>query len=538
MSLKEFARKRFLIVDELDSFRFATKKTLMDLDLKLIDTATNAQSVVAGFQNVNYDVILCNYELGKGKKNGQELLEELRHHKLLKFNSLFFIVTGEVEKNKVMGTIENEPDGYLVKPVTPQELQMRLSKALKMKEALRLINTAIDEGDYTAALAYCDRKLAEDSKYTQRVLRTKAWLLVKTGDLDAAQAVYELALTSSDAAWANYGLARVHIQRKRYQEAEALLNKIIAEFPGQVEALDLLADIKRRIGKTDEAQKLVERAINLSPNSLVRQKQHADLCLANNDPNGALESYRKVVKLGDHSVYAKPEQYFQFAKVLTEQAASENAPENSAALKEAMELLNKSKRRFESIPFIEQQATLASANLKAILGETEEAQAILNTLLPGSTPPDLDSQTFQIAAEVYAQLGDNNRAEELLEHAADIAEGDFVRISSIYDQLNSKITLEDRQQAASMNKQGIKLYEAGNVEAAAAQLRKALPLTPRHISLNLNLIQVLLKLHKKTGDQSLLADVEKCFHKVRHMPKEHREYKRFAFLKKQFEGRR
>ena len=103
MSLKEFARKRFLIVDELDAFRFATKKTLMELELKMIDTATNAQSVVAGFQNVNYDVILCNYELGKGKKNGQELLEELRHHKLLKFNSLFFIVTGEVEKNKVMG---------------------------------------------------------------------------------------------------------------------------------------------------------------------------------------------------------------------------------------------------------------------------------------------------------------------------------------------------------------------------------------------------------------------------------------------------
>ena len=95
MSLEEYSKKRFLIVDELDSFRFSTKKMLLALGIKLIDTMTTGQQVMSGFQNVDYDVILCNFDLGKGK-NGQELLEELREKQLLKFTSLFFIVSAEV----------------------------------------------------------------------------------------------------------------------------------------------------------------------------------------------------------------------------------------------------------------------------------------------------------------------------------------------------------------------------------------------------------------------------------------------------------
>ena len=189
MSLEEYSKKRFLIVDELDTFRFSTKQTLKSLGLKLIDTASSAQEVIAGFQNVNYDVILCNYELGT-RKNGQELLEELRYRKLLKFTGLFFIISAVVEKSKVMGTIENEPDGYLVKPIPPQDLEQRLAKALQMQEAMRPIYTAIDEGDYHSAIAYCDHRIAEQDRYLARCLKTKAWLLTKIGDLALAQDVY------------------------------------------------------------------------------------------------------------------------------------------------------------------------------------------------------------------------------------------------------------------------------------------------------------------------------------------------------------
>jgi len=538
MSLEEFSKKRFLIVDELDSFRFSTKKTLKSLGLKLVDTASTAQTVINGFQNVNYDVVLCNYELGKGK-NGQELLEELRYRKLLKFTGLFFIISAEVEKGKVMGTIENEPDGYLVKPITPQDLKTRLSKALIMKEAMRIIDVAIDDGDYHSAIAYCDRKIGEKDRYLSRCMKTKGWLLTKVGELDQAKEVYESVLQSNDFSWAEYGLAKVEIKKKDYEQAEKLLNHIISKDPQQVEAMDLLAEIYRRENKPDQAQTMIKQAIKLSPNALARQKELADLCIETNQPEGAIEAFRNVVKLGEQSVYAKPDQYFDFACFLADSAKDEEDPNNNPMLKEAFELLNQSKKRFASNAHIEDQAKLMSASVNAIVGNQAQAQEIYDSVMTQHERSDeLDAKSLQIAAQAVFSLGKQEQAEQLLEQAADIAGDDKELITDIYDQLSKGVTSESRERAAQMNKKGIKLYAEDRVGQAAEELRAAIPLTPRHISLNLNLAQVLLKLHKQSPAPKLLKETEQCLHKVRHIPKHHKEFKRYQYLVRQFEDRR
>ncbi|MDX1452352.1 MAG: tetratricopeptide repeat protein [Oleiphilaceae bacterium] len=538
MSLEDYAKKRFLIVDELENFRFSTKNTLMSLGCKLVDTASNAQGVVSGFQNVNYDVILCNYELGKGK-NGQELLEELRLKRLLKFTGLFFIISAEVERGKVMGTIENEPDGYLVKPVKPSDLRDRLVKALKMKDAMFDIDNAIDEGDYHSAIAYCDKKIADKDRYAVRCFKTKAWLLQKIGDWAQARSVYESVLKSNDYTWAQYGLARIYIKQKRYDEAEQLLNDIIAKDPDQVEAMDLLTEILRKKGDAEGAQQMVEQAINLSPNSLHRQLAYAELCQTNNKPEQAVEAFRKVVKLGEQSVYAKPQHYFEFSDFLAKEGAKTDDPAFSAKSIEAFELLNKCTKRFSNIDEIKEQSQLVAANVHAILGDEEKARTILNEILGSDDNdlPELDPETFRVAAQALETLGEADRAEKLLEHAADLATTNTDLMSDIYDQLNQSIGTEARQQAAKINKLGIKLYNDGKIEEAAKELKRAIPLTPRHISLNLNLVQVLLKLHRRNGDESLLKEIHSYLHKVRHIPSHHKEYPRYEYLKNQLAER-
>jgi tetratricopeptide (TPR) repeat protein len=531
MSLEEFAKKRFLIVDELESFRFSTKKTLMTFGLKMVDTATSAQNVVSGFQNVNYDVILCNYDLGKGK-NGQELLEELRYKKLLKFSSLFFIVTAEVDRSKVMGTVENEPDGYLVKPIAPNDLKQRLSKALKMKEAMKAIDTAIDEGDYHSSIAYCDEKIAEKGSYVLRCMKTKAWLLSKLGHIDEARELYEGILKSNDFTWAEYGLARILIRRKHYEEAEKLLRAIIKKDPDQVEALDLLALVLQRQEKTKDAQATVEKAISRSPNSLHRQKQFAELCAENEDNNTAIEAYQKMMKLSEQSVYAKPQHCFDFANYLADVAKDqEGETGNNPRVKEALELLDESVKRFSDIPNIEEQSKLVAANVNATIGNADEANTLLNELLGEEQKADnLSAKSLKLAAQALTTLGDEDKAELFLEKAADLAKEDSELVEGIYTQLNQGIGTETRKQAALINKQGIRLYNDKKIQEAADELKRALPLTPRHISLNLNLAQVLLRLYKRTAEVSLLKEVDDYLHRVRHIPRHHKEYLRYQYL--------
>jgi len=537
MSLEEYSKKRFLIVDELDSFRFSTKKTLKELGIKLVDTASSAQKVVTGFENINYDVVLCNYDLGRGR-NGQELLEELRFRKLLKFTGLFFIISAEVEKGKVMGTVENEPDGYLVKPVTPKALKDRLLKSLKMKDAMRSIDVAIDEVDYKAAISYCDRKIAQKGGFLVRCLRTKAWLLTKTGDLVEAKEVYKSILKSNNFAWAEYGLAKIAVKQKEFKQAISLLESIISKDPYQLEAMDLLAEIYKRQKNIPEAQILVKKAISLSPNALLRQKELANLCIANNQEGDAIDAFRKMIKLGDQSIYAKPEQYFDFANFLAKTSKDDDSPETTPHVKEAFELVQKSTKRFSTQVYINDQSKLVSANIHATIGNIDEAQSIFDEVMHRevNSTTTLDAKSIQIAASTLSSLGKSHDAEVLLEQAADLAEGNDELVSSIYDQLNFEVTNENKKQAAQMNKQGIKLYTEGSIEHAANTLREALPLTPRHISLNLNLAQVLLRLCKTNKDSALLKEVGDYLHKVRHTPKHHKEFKRYEYLLKQFEN--
>lgn len=538
MSLEAYSKKRFLIVDELDTFRFSTKKALMNMGLEKVDTAETAQKVITGFKNVNYDVVLCNYELGKGK-NGQELLEELRYKKLLKFTGLFYIVSAEVETSKVMGTIENEPDGYLVKPVKPNELEARLAKALEMKDAMRDIDMAIDDGDYHSAIAFCDRQINEKSRYTIRCMKTKAWLLGKTGELDRAKAVYETVLQANDYLWAQYGLAKILINKKDYSEAETILKSIIENDGKQVEAMDLLAKIYKKLRKNQDAQKMVEKAISVSPNSLLRQQELAHLCVENNQAEGAMNAFRKMVKLGDQSVYAKPEQYYEFADYLADTVKDNDDPNRTNQAQEAFELLNKSKKRFSGVDHIEEKAKLMAASVNATLGNIEEAKELFDSVMADEDRdlPKLDPNAYQLAAQALTSMGQTEEAESMLEQAADMAKGNDALVSDIYDQLNGGITIENRQKAMLINKKGIKLYNEGKTKEAASELRMAIPLTPRHISLNLNLAQVLLREHKETQDANLLKEVRDYLHKVRHIPIEHKEYKRFEYLQKQFKER-
>jgi tetratricopeptide (TPR) repeat protein len=538
MALEEYAKKRFLIVDKLDTFCFSTKKTLKELGLKLVDTANSAQKVITGFENINYDVVLCNYDLGKGK-NGQELLEELRYRKLLKFTGLFFIVSAEVEKDKVMGTVENEPDGYLVKPVIPKDLINRLKKSLKMKDAMRQIEAAIDEGDYLSAIQYCDRKIAEKDPYTSRAFKTKAWLYGKTGQLDLAKAIYEGILSQQDYLWAEYGLAKTFFKLKDYPQAESSLKRILEKDPEQLEALDLLAEISKKQQNYVAAQAYLKKAITLSPNALLRQKELAEVCVLNKDDKDAFEAFKKMHKLSEQSVYAKPEQYFDYANFLIDQAKKHpKTALNTSQTKQAFELTESIKKRFSTHPNIQDQSKLATAHIHLSLGNEEEAQALIDSVLKEEHINDLDTRTLKIASSVIKASGNTKLAEQLLEKAADKAENDPSLIAEIYEQLNRDITTEERKEAALKNKAGIQHYTNNELEQAVAILHQALVITPRHISLNLNLIQVLLKLYKQTKDEFHLNEVNALLKKIRHIPEDHKEHRRYQFLNKKLANER
>lgn len=242
-------------------------------------------------------------------------------------------------------------------------------------------------------------------------------------------------------------------------------------------------------------------------------------------------------KLSDQSVYAKPEQYFEYANFLINQA--NKTPEtalNSTQTKQAFELAESVKKRFSTQPNIRDQSKLATAQIHIAIGNEEQAQALIDSVLKDEHLEDLDARTLKLASSVLKANGNSDLSETLLEKAADIIENDPILIAEIYEQLNKDITHEHRKLAALKNKAGIQFYTNNELEQSANLLRQALKMTPRHISLNLNLIQVLLKLHKQSKDEKYLNEVNSLLKKIRHIPEDHKENRRYQFFKKRFEA--
>ncbi len=111
-----FGSLAYLVIDDFENFRLSMRHMLRGCGADNIELVAHARPAVEYCTYNHVDVVLCDYNLGDGM-NGQHILEELRHKKLLKRTSLFLLVTSESSREMVMGARENPPDAYLTKPI-------------------------------------------------------------------------------------------------------------------------------------------------------------------------------------------------------------------------------------------------------------------------------------------------------------------------------------------------------------------------------------------------------------------------------------
>jgi CheY-like chemotaxis protein len=67
----DFKHKNILVIDDLADFRRGIKKMLESAGAKHIDDAEDGETAIKEMQGKAYDIILCDYNLGPGKKDGQ-----------------------------------------------------------------------------------------------------------------------------------------------------------------------------------------------------------------------------------------------------------------------------------------------------------------------------------------------------------------------------------------------------------------------------------------------------------------------------------
>lgn len=528
---KTYKKLKFLIVDDFESFRMSVKQMLRSFGVEHIDVSGNGKDAVQKCTFERYDIVLCDHNMGEGQ-TGQQVLEELRFHKRLKRTSLFILVTAETSKEVVIGTKECQPDGYIAKPITKAVLQKRMDALILQRQALLPINKELDLENYPKAITLCTQEINKGSRYKSWCHKTLAHLYYQTGDYQHAQKIYDDILSKREIAWARLGLGKVKMGQQQYPEAIEQFKKLINDNKDYVEAYDQLSDAYEKIGKRKEAQIILQQATSISPLAIPRQQHLGELCTVNQDLEGAISAYKATVKYSNHSVHDSADNYLNLGRSLSDSSEGNDTEKSKEYADEAIEILDKAVKKYNSNS-VKVSACLIQTRVHHGQNNEEASKASFATAESLIDESSIDPGTGIEFAKTLYRLGKTEHAEKVLHTLAQRFENDQHILSSIEELLDEPVGLRQKMKARELNKKGISFFEEGLLTKAIDTFKDALKEAPKHPALNLNLVQVALKsFENTTPDKVEIEHLKQYLDNVKHIPSQHRQYKRLISLTK------
>ena len=510
-----YGRLRALIVDDYAGMRSALKMTLSNFGIAKIDLASSAAEVIFKVQNTEYDVFLCDFNLGEGR-DGQQLLEELRHRGLIRLKTVFIMVTAESVYEKVVATAELAPDDYMIKPFSAEAMRNRLESIQRRKLAFERVYACYENHDLAGAIAGCDKIISETPKYLIDALRFKGESLNALGRFAEAEALYQQIIAMRAIPWARLGQAKALHQQKKNEEAEAVLNELLDQTPELVAAYDMLSDV--RLAKEDPAgaQAALQAGAGISSRTVRRQQKLGNLAMENGDLETAQAAYATAIEKGQNSVFITPTDYGNLCRAQMEQG-NPNA---------AMETLRKGKLALQGSPEGKLTSAVVQSMVHTHAGRSVEANkaldeaarlrsegarvdgALMLDLAKGCLAQGRHEEADSIVSEVARNAHDSEsmlaKAKQLYEEAGRAEEGAKVLAAA---------TVEVRKR----NNEGVMLAHKGDFDTAIERLLGACEMAPYNPRILMNGIWVILRSIEQRGmdeeklrkAKDLLAEVER-----------------------------
>jgi tetratricopeptide (TPR) repeat protein len=525
----DWADKNYLVVDDFVGIRQLLRESLRNLGAKNIDQASSGGEAMALLTKIRYDVVLCDYNLGEGK-NGQQVLEEARLRHLLLPSSVWLMVSAEKSVESVMGAAEHQPDAYLIKPITEGVLLTRLNRVWHKKQVFKMIDQAYVEKDYLRAAKLCDAQIEVSKVHEIELLRMKAALMLKSGEPEKAREAYERVMQEREYQWAKAGLAKIRMANGEFEQARQIFQGVIADNRYYIDAYDQLALAYQNMGRTEEACTILERATQLSPNSVMRQRSLGQICLKLGNVGMAEKAFRKCIAIGEYSIMKTPDAYLGLARVC--------GLKNET--KEALQLLLLAQREF-STDQIQLRAKITEGMVYHESGDFRRARKAGDELeeLLSMNPERPDTSTCLDMATLLFAVGVKESPVELLCYVIKNNHDNALLlddVQQIFDKARmseegSALIRSSRKEASDMMNQGVLLWKTGKLPEAVDWMRHARAALPNNLRILFNAAQILIS-HMQTHsyDAALSAETTEV---LLHVDKVQPGQQRFAQLMEQ-----
>ena len=317
--MQENANLAVLVIDPNPGMRTSLQNMLGLAGITKVEHAVNAGTAIRQLQQRAFDIILCEYDLASGAgegQDGQQLLEDLRQHRLITPSTIFIMLTSEAERDKVVSAAELAPTDYILKPFTVDLISTRIKRALDRRGALLPAWQLAAQGRLREAITACADGAQAQPRFAADFARVRAELHTTLGEHPEAAAVYRDVLAERPVGWAALGLARALLALGQPDDARAILEELLAANPRLMAGYDLLARCLEADGEPALAQSVLADAVAISPHVVQRLRTLGDLALATGDMAVAEASFRQVVARARYSAFRDPEDHVSLVRTL------------------------------------------------------------------------------------------------------------------------------------------------------------------------------------------------------------------------------
>lgn len=497
-----YEKLKVLIVDPQRPFQVMMKGILTNFGVKKIDLADNGEIAVRMCRNQSFNLLLVEYNLGTSK-NGRQLLEELRTLRLIKPDALFIVISGETNRAAVLGTMEMEPDDYIIKPFSQRLLDNRLQKAWLKRHVMSSIHFSLQKNEPKRAIQACKKLIRDKNRYRSFCIQIMTKLLCDVGEYDEAVAVLKAILKDRDLIWAQINLARAYLGLGQFEESHSLLKSVLLKQTNNVEAIDLLAENLLQNGNSILAQETLRRSISISPHSIKRHYQMIKIATINDDYIAIKDCYSKILLLSRRSVHAGADKLCNYLRSII--VAVKHCEEKNDIYRLQSELTNALQRaKPEEGRNLKYHFSVLEGIIQAQLHSTKGEHLKAKKTLMDAISIFCDDDDHwelpdELALDVCLTLIKIDDIELATKFAKQLDETLPIK-KEIEQQIANSKNGERHQEFNQITKAGIEAYSQEKHLDALGYFEEALGLAPINSGAALNLLQVqvvLMQQHKK-----------------------------------------
>ncbi len=486
---------RALLVEPHAGMRVSLHNMLNLCGINKIEHALTAGTALRAIQNKVFDLVLCEYDLGVGQ-DGQQLLEDVRHHKLTPLSTIFIMVTAERAYAKVVSAAELAPSDYLLKPFTADMLLERVLKAIEKRKAFVEVHTLMEQGFVRESIEACISGERVHPKYAIDFMRLRAELHVILGEAAEAEALYQTLYEMKAVAWARLGLAKTLFMQGRYQEAEDILTNLVNENNKYMDAYDWLAKTHEAIGALPQAKTVLDIAVAVSPHGVRRLRKLGALALETGDIETAETVLKKVVSKAKFSEFRDPEDHVKLVNALVKKGDHDQAKSVIRDLEKNMAGLKKT----EACRAISAAMVHASTGDARVIEELEAAVlaskediGLSNDLKIGLAMSCLENNKEDAASEVIMEVMRNAPNQSLVTKAMGVFE------SAGKGHLGKELAQRSQKEVKDLVALGVQKAKEGDFRGSVELMSSAARKSPDNPQVVLNAALAALKCIENLG---------------------------------------